>query len=338
MKTILVTGGAGYIGSAVALEFSKNNFNVIVLDDLLYDQKFNFSWTKFYKADFADTQILKQIFNSHKIDAVVHCAAFIEVGKSVKDPKIFYENNVIKTIKLLDFLFEHDVKKFIFSSSCAVYGIPENLPLREDHIKKPISPYGNTKLIVEMVLSDYANAYGLNSVCLRYFNAAGAIPEENIGELHEPETHLIPLILDAAYNQKTFNVFGNDYKTPDGSCIRDYLHIKDIADAHLKSYEYLNVNNLSENFNLGTGRGYSVLQVIDAVKKITGQEVKFQIQPKRSGDPDILIADASKANNILNWDPRYSDLKNIVQDAADFYLKNNLFFLRRKSISNKFIY
>jgi len=317
-KTILVTGGAGYIGSCVAHLLHTKGYEVIILDKLIYAQKFEHSWAKLIQADFADKDILKKIFTENKIEAVLHFAAFIEVGRSVKDPADFYNNNVVKTLALLEEMQKHKVKNFIFSSSCAVYGTPQKLPLREDHPKKPISPYGNTKLAVEMILEDFANAYGMSFVGLRYFNAAGAIPEEGLGEQHEPETHIIPLLLKAAMQNKEFKIFGTDYSTPDGTCIRDYLHVKDLATAHCKALEYLLNGATSNCFNLGTGTGYSVRELINIVEQVVGTVVKIQECERREGDPAVLVSDASTVHDVLGWKSEFSDLGNIIRDAYEF--------------------
>lgn len=238
-QTILITGGAGYIGSAVAYYMAQAGHKVIIIDKLVHGQKFDHKWAELIVSDFSDEQVLADILTKNKIDAVVHCAASIEVGISVKSPKDFYENNVVKTLKLLNTLVKYNIKKVIFSSTCAVYGLPKYLPLTEDHPKEPISAYGNTKLTMEFILNDYQIAYGLSYVALRYFNAAGAIVDQNLGEIHEPETHLIPIIIDSVFKNKVFKVFGSDYKTQDGTNIRDYLHIKDIATAHIKALNLL---------------------------------------------------------------------------------------------------
>ncbi len=316
MKSILITGGAGYIGSAIASHLYLKNKKIIIIDSLLHNQEINFLNkidAKFYKADFADSALLDKILP--EVDAVIHCAAHIEVGRSVKEPADFYDNNVTKTIYLLNKMMQHNINKIIFSSSCAVYGTPKKLPLTEDHQTDTISPYGKTKLIIEYILQDYAKAYNLSYAALRYFNASGAIPEYAILEQHKPETHIIPLLFEAAYNNKIFNIFGDNYNTPDGSCIRDYLHIKDLADAHSKALEYIENGGPSQAFNLGTGRGYSVKELISVVEQITGKKINCKILPSRAGDPDILVADAGRANKLLKWQPIYSDLAAIICDV-----------------------
>ncbi len=316
--TVLVIGGAGYIGSHTAFLLAQHGYRVIVLDDLSQGQQFQHSWATFIQADFADQKILKDIFSQHNISAVMHFAAFIEVGESVKNPLKFYNNNVIKTISLLETMLAHGVNKFIFSSSCAVYGKPQFLPLTEDHPKAPISPYGNSKLMVEMALNDFHNAYGLEYVTLRYFNAAGALPEYGLGERHTPESHAIPLLLRAAQTQKPFSIFGTNYPTKDGTCIRDYLHVLDIAHAHMLALNHLQEEKPSDAFNLGSGNGFSVKQIVEMVEKVTETKIRTVLAEKRAGDPAQLIADPARAHNILQWQPRYSDLEFIIRSAYVF--------------------
>lgn len=327
-RTVLITGGAGYIGSAVSFYMYQQGFQVIILDKQAVRSKaikkeIEAGNILFMQSDFSDAAVLKQIFKKHKVNTVLHFAAFIEVGQSVTDPQKYYKNNVIKTIKLLDMMKAIGVNNFIFSSSCAVYGQPEFIPLTEKHNYNPISPYGNTKRMVEMVLQDYAQAYGLNAVALRYFNAAGAWPEFDIGELHEPETHLIPILLKAAVNDKLFTAFGNDYETCDGTCQRDYLHIRDLASAHHLAVHYVNNNQGFTAINLGTGKSVSILEMIRATEAITGKKVKYNFAKRRMGDPGILVADAQKAKDLLDWQPVHSDLNNIISSALAFYKQTN---------------
>lgn len=317
-KTVLITGGAGYIGSHIAYLLARNGLRVIVLDKLVYGQSFEHEWATLVKGDFADESVLSDIFTHYDIQAVIHCAASIEVGESVKNPMAFYQNNVAKTIKLLGVMLKHQVKTIIFSSSCAVYGTPLRLPLTEDHPFDPVSPYGRTKYMMELIIKDMASAYGFSYVILRFFNAAGALPDQGLGELHIPETHLIPLVLRAAHDQQPFTIFGSNRPTPDGSCIRDFVHVLDIAQAHVLALSYLEVGNPSEIFNLGTGNGVSVKQMINSVEQVTGKKVSIVIAPDRPGDPSVLVADSSKAANILGWAPYYSDIENIVYTANSF--------------------
>ncbi|MBD3273160.1 UDP-glucose 4-epimerase GalE [Candidatus Dependentiae bacterium] len=314
-KTILILGGAGYIGSHSAYLLYKRGYEVLIIDKLIHGQNFDHKWATVIKADFADEKVLNQIFDKYKIDAVMHFAAFIEVGISVKKPANFYENNVIKTINFLDFMLSRGVKKFIFSSSCAIYGNPIKVPMNEKHPFDPISPYGKNKLVIEFVLQDYAKAYDLKYVSLRYFNAAGADPENNLGEQHNPETHIIPLMLRAIKNNKTFKIFGTDYNTPDGTCVRDYIHVLDLALAHILGLEYLNSGGKSDYFNLGTGKGYSVKEMINMAQNVVGKKMNIQVCERRLGDVDTLIADNKKIKAILGWIPKYSDLNNILNTA-----------------------
>jgi len=316
--TLLITGGAGYIGSHTALLMAHKGYNVVILDTLVHKQSFNYPWATLIKSDFAHKKTLGEIFKTYKVDAVMHFAASIDIGESVRNPKAFYANNVTKTLQLIDTMRAHDVKKFIFSSSCAVYGQPEQLPLTEDHPKRPINPYGSTKLITELALQDYALAYDFSYVALRYFNAAGALPEHNLGERHEPETHLIPLLLRAAKTNTPFKIFGSDYPTPDGTCIRDFLHVWDIARAHAQALEHLNKNLPSDVFNIGTGSGVSVKQMIETVERICDVSIKIELCKNRPGDPPHLVASADKAHTILQWEARHSLLENIIKSAYIF--------------------
>lgn len=316
-QAILVTGGAGYIGSHTALYLMQCGYQVIVLDHA--QPKFINNQIVYYTADFADRKVLHEIFSTYTIHAVMHCAAFIEVGESVKAPYKYYDNNVVKTMRLLEVMLDHDIKKFIFSSSCAIYGMPQFLPLTEEHPKNPISPYGKNKYMVEMILEDFAHAYGMHYVALRYFNAAGAMLEYGLGELHEPESHIIPLALRAAYAGTPFTVFGSNYPTPDGTCIRDYLHVWDLARAHHAALEYLNQGGASVACNLGTATGFSVYNILQSIENITQLPLLKVIAEPRLGDPSVLIADASKAHQKLDWKPQNSSLDTIITSAHEFY-------------------
>lgn len=315
--TIVITGGAGYIGSHAAYLMAQKGYHVIIIDKLVHGQTWPHTWASCIQADYADTDVLSSIFTKHSVEAVMHFAAYTEVGESVKDPLRFYENNVSKTITLLQCMLAHNIKKFIFSSSCAVYGTPQLLPLTEDHTCNPISPYGSTKHMIEQILADCQRAYGLEYVCLRYFNAAGALAELGLGERHEPETHLIPLIFKAAFEHAPFKIFGTDHMTPDGTCIRDFLHVWDIAQAHWLALEHLNSQHPSDTFNLGTGTGFSVKHVLIAAQELCGPVTTLYMQ-KREGDPAILVADASRARDILGWQPRHSSLEFILKSAYAF--------------------
>lgn len=314
-KTILVTGGAGYIGSHTAWLLAKQKYKIIVLDTLYQQQPFNHSWATLIQGDFGDQDVLNTIFTEYQISAVIHFGAFLAVGESVKHPLMYYENNVVKTRTLLDAMIKHNVLKLVFSSSCAVYGYPQQLPLTEDHPRNPINPYGKTKYVVELMLEDCAQAYGLKYVSLRYFNAAGVIPYENLYEWHIPETHLIPLVLRAALTNTPISIFGTDYNTPDGTCVRDYIHVQDLALAHYKALQHIENNLPSDVFNLGTGTGYSVQEIITAAQQVTEQEITIKYASRRVGDPAVLVADATKAANILQWKPVASDIHTILKTA-----------------------
>ena len=313
---ILVTGGAGYIGSHCCKELHRRGYTPVTLDNLVYGHRENVRWGPFFEGSIDDHRTLDKIFNHHKIKAVLHFAAFAYVGESVTDPKKYYQNNLKGTIELLNALTKHGVKHFIFSSSCATYGIPDQVPIDESHPQHPINPYGKTKYMVEEILKDYSNAYSFSYMSLRYFNAAGADMESEIGENHEPETHLIPLVLDVAKGHSSkVSVFGADYDTQDGSCIRDYIHVTDLADAHVLALEKLLEGHRSEFINLGTGKGYSVLEVIETAKKVTGVDIAFDMTDRRRGDPAILVASNDKAREVLGWCPLYPELETIVSSA-----------------------
>jgi UDP-glucose 4-epimerase len=314
-KIILVTGGAGYIGSHTSYLLYNNGYQVIILDDLVYNQPCTCPWAVFIKGDFADYNILDDIFLKYNIDAVMHFAAFIEVQQSVMQPQRFYENNVIKTIQLIDKILHEGVKKFVFSSSCAVYGSPQDIPIDENHPFAPLSPYGKNKLVVECVLQDYAHAYGLQYVSLRYFNAAGALIDQDLGEWHNPETHVIPNLMRAILLDKAFCVFGDDYATIDGSCIRDYIHVLDIAAAHVLAYEYLQAHAVSQVFNLGSGMGYTVKQLVRVAEEVAGKKIRLEIANRRPGDVPTLVANTTKIKNMLGWQPQYSDLASMITTA-----------------------
>jgi len=315
-KHILVVGGAGYIGSHMVNRLVGKGWQVTVLDDLSYGFKQAVGSAKLIIGDLGDNALLDKIFSNNQFSAVMHFASFIQVGESVTAPDKYYDNNVARTITLLNAMLRHKVDYFIFSSTAATFGDPVYVPIDEKHPQLPINPYGRTKLMVEHILADYKEAYGLHYGVLRYFNAAGASPQGHIGECHDPETHLIPLILQAASKRrKSIKVFGTDYDTPDGSCLRDYIHVDDLADAHTQLAEYLWRGGEESAFNLGTGRGYSVLEVIDAAKRVTGKDILVDVEGRRSGDPSSLIADGSKARAELGWKPERSDIDTIIADA-----------------------
>lgn len=348
-STILVTGGAGYIGSATTLFLLQKGHNVIVVDKKLPESSFfatspqitdlsvldtlAFSADQnplpshaiFIQSDFAQPELLAQLFKQFAIDAVIHFAGFTEVGRSCVEPAAFYENNVQKTLTLLKVMVQYGVKKIIFSSSAAVYGLSQSELILESAPKAPINPYGRTKYMIDLILEDYTKAYGFKAISLRYFNAAGALPDFDMGERHDPETHVIPLLLRAAYTSKPFTIFGNDYQTPDGTCIRDYLHIYDLATAHYLALHYLEKENVTyEAFNLGTGKGTSVKELVSCASRVTGLPISVTITPRRQGDPDRLVADATKAQLKLTWTPTHSSLDKIMSTAHAFEKGKNV--------------
>jgi UDP-glucose 4-epimerase len=318
-RVILVTGGAGYIGAHAVKALEQKGFQVIILDNLVYGHQEPVEThlkAKLVIGDISDRAFLDRLFTDNKIDAVMHFAAFAYVGESVTDPAKYYQNNVVGTLTLLDAMRQHGIDNFIFSSTCATYGNPQYIPITEEHPQQPINPYGAGKFAVERILQDYDPAYGLKSVIFRYFNAAGADPDGMFGEDHNPETHLIPLILQAAAGKRpAISVFGDDYETPDGTCIRDYIHVTDLAQAHVLGLEYLLQNRVSQIFNLGNGSGFSVKEVIDTAKQVTGKEIAIEQCPRRAGDPAILIGSSTKAREMLGWAPQYADLTTIVKHA-----------------------
>jgi UDP-glucose 4-epimerase len=320
---ILVTGGAGYVGSHAVKALQLAGFQVIVLDNLVYghrDLVENCLQAKLIVGDVGDRQLLDSIFSITKVSAVMHFAAYAYVGESVTDPAKYYGNNVVGTITLLEAMRAHGISNFVFSSTCATYGVPHHIPISEDHPQAPINPYGASKLMVERVLQDYSGAYGLNSIVFRYFNAAGADPSGELGEDHHPETHLIPLILQAAAGQRpSVAIFGSDYDTPDGTCIRDYIHVADLAQAHVLGLQYLLEHQTSQVFNLGNGTGFSVKEVIDTASAITGKDIPVTYAPKRQGDPPTLVGSGAKAQQILGWEPRYPALTSILQHAWQWH-------------------
>lgn len=319
---ILVTGGAGYIGSHTNKILSSYGYETVVYDNLVYGHKQMVKWGEFVEGDLSDVEQLRCIFNKFRIDAVLHFAAYAYVGESVQQPEKYYINNVVNTINLLRVMNEFGVKCIIFSSTCATYGEPLEVPITENHPQNPINPYGRTKLMIESIIKDYADAYGLKYVVLRYFNAAGADPELEIGELHVPETHLIPRILDAAIGRReSITVYGNDYQTRDGACVRDYIHVTDLANAHFLALQYLLDGGVSEAFNLGNGSGYSVREVIHMVEQVTRTKIKVIESARRPGDPAVLIGSARKAGDVLGWKSRYSDLDSIISTAWGWHQK-----------------
>ncbi|MHB1949554.1 MAG: UDP-glucose 4-epimerase GalE [Gammaproteobacteria bacterium] len=313
---ILVVGGAGFIGSHMVDSLQRAGFVPIVLDNLSTGHRDAVMNAELIEGDMADSQLLDEIFTKHQITAVMHFASFIQVGESTQDPGKYYQNNVAGTLQLLRAMRKWHVKYFIFSSSAAVYGEPKYTPIDEQHALAPINPYGHSKRMVEQMLEDFAAAYDFRFVALRYFNAAGADPEGRFHERHQPETHLIPLVLQVAKGERpAITIYGSDYPTADGSCVRDYVHVVDLCAAHLLALQSLLDGAKSAFYNLGTGHGFSVQQVIEIASEVTGKEIPVEKGPPRSGDPAILVADCSRAMQELNWQPQYSDLKTIIAHA-----------------------
>lgn len=325
---ILVTGGAGYIGSHCVLKLLEKQTKVVVVDNLSTGHLETVETLKkygdltFYECDLLDKEALKKVFEQNKIDAVIHFAAFSQVGESVTNPQKYYINNVGGTLNLLSLMLEYKVKNIVFSSTAATYGEPEYIPIDEKHPQVPINPYGQSKLIIEKILDDYDKAYGLKSVRLRYFNVAGADSQARVGEWHEPETHLIPNILKSTFSDgKVFEMYGNDYKTKDGTCVRDYINVEDLIDAHLLALEYLNKGGKTDFFNLGTNDGNTVKEVFEVCEKVTEKNIAVKQMPKREGDPAVLVADNSKAKSVLGWNPQKT-LEYSIKTAFNYEQKN----------------
>lgn len=318
--TILVSGGAGYIGSHTVLYLQQQNEKVIVLDNLSKGHLGALDDVKLYDGDLADTALLDKVFQENNINAIIHFAASSLVGESMEKPLEYYENNVLGTFQLIKKAVEYNVNNIVFSSTAATYGEPKNIPILETDPTVPTNPYGETKLAIEKMLKWSHEAYGLNSICLRYFNAAGADPEGRIGEDHTPETHLIPIILEAALDQRDgVKIFGDDYPTEDGTCIRDYIHVLDLAQAHYLAVQKLTNDGGYDVFNLGNGQGFSVKEVIETCRKVTQKEIKAEVSPRREGDPAQLIASSEKAQNKLGWKPQYDTLEAMVQHAWNWH-------------------
>lgn len=319
---ILVTGGAGYIGSHTVRKLINDGYDILVYDNFSTGHKSLIKGVPFIDGDLGDKEKLCKTMKDNHIDAVIHFAASTEVGESVANPRKYYENNLLNGLHLLNAMVELNINKIVFSSSCATFGEPDKIPIDENEKQWPINPYGWTKFMFERILHDYDAAYGLKSVCLRYFNAAGADPHGDIGEMHEPETHVVPILLQVAMGvRESFSIFGTDYDTPDGSCIRDYVHVLDLADAHEKAIAYLNNHQKSNCFNLGTGNGVSVLELIETVESVTGRKLNIIEKERRPGDPDQLIANSKKAQEILGWRPIHSDVCNIIKTAWEWQRK-----------------
>jgi UDP-arabinose 4-epimerase len=313
---ILVVGGAGYIGSHTALALAEAGHEPVVFDNLVMGHEWAVQWGPLIQGDLIDGDALRRVLREQRIDAVIHFAAYAYVGESVQNPRKYFDNNVSGTLSLLNAMLDAGIRDIIFSSTCATYGIPNRVPIDESHPQSPINPYGETKLIIERALKWYGEAYDLNWVALRYFNAAGADPEGRIGESHDPETHLIPLVIDATLGKRgPVQIFGTDYPTPDGTAVRDYIHVLDLADAHIRALDYLRGGGTSQPFNLGNGTGYSVRQVVDSVKQVSGKPVPFEEGPRRPGDPPELIGDATRAIETLGWTRQFPKLDPIVETA-----------------------
>ncbi|MBD0346065.1 MAG: UDP-glucose 4-epimerase GalE [Coleofasciculus sp. Co-bin14] len=320
---ILVTGGAGYIGSHAVLALQRAGYGVVVLDSLEYGHRElveDILKVELVVGDINDRTTLDQLFATHNIAAVIHLAAYIAVGESVSEPAKYYRNNVSGTLTLLNAMLAAQVNKIVFASTCSIFGMPKQVPMTEDHPQDPINPYATTKWMVERMLADFDRAYNLRSVVFRFFNASGANPEGLIGEDHNPETHLIPLVLLTALGKReSISILGTDYPTPDGTCLRDYIHVSDLAHAHLLGVEYLLEGGNSEAFNLGNGNGFSVRQVIETARTVTDRDIKVVECDRRPGDPPILVGSSDKAKKILGWCPQYPDLSKIISDAWQWH-------------------
>ena len=316
MSNILITGGAGYIGSHVCKMLAEEGHTPIAYDNLSNGNRDAIQWGPFEEGDILDQDKLRYVLNKYQPEAVMHFAAYAYVGESIIKPKKYYRNNVVGTLNIAECMLQESINNLIFSGSCATFGAPESMPINETYAQNPINPYGKSKVAAENIINDFSSAHGLRSVILRYFNAAGADKDLEIGELHSPETHLIPLLFDACTRTiNNFNVNGDDYDTFDGTCIRDYIHVTDLADAHILAYKKLKQDGVTTSYNLGNGEGFSIKQVIHMVEKVTGLDVPFGIVSRRVGDPPILIADSTKARKELLWSPVNSSLENIIESA-----------------------
>ena len=322
-KHVLVTGGAGYIGSHAAKALAGRGYVPVSYDNLVYGHRWAVQSGPFVEGDIGDRAKLLETISRYNISAVMHFAAFAYVGESVKKPELYFNNNVTKSLILLDAIVDSGVRHIVFSSSCATYGTPERVPISEDNPQLPVNPYGETKLIMERALKWYAGAHDLTCAALRYFNAAGADLDGKLGENHSPETHLIPLVFEAIDGKRTLEVYGADYPTPDGTCVRDYIHVADLADAHVKALDYLFAGGESIAMNLGTGNGHSVKDVISVAQEVTGRPVPHNIVPRREGDPAMLVADASLAARVLDWHPQHSNLDSIIRTAWKWHSEDS---------------
>ncbi|MEZ2131682.1 MULTISPECIES: UDP-glucose 4-epimerase GalE [unclassified Sinorhizobium] len=322
-KTVLVVGGAGYIGSHTCLELASKGYQPVVFDNLSNGHGEFVKWGPLEQGDIRDRARLDEVFAKYRPDAILHFAALIEVGESVKNPVAFYDNNVVGALTLLSAALAAGVNNFVFSSTCATYGLPERVPMDETHSQAPINPYGRSKWIIEQVLKDYATYSSMRSVILRYFNAAGADFEGSIGEWHTPETHAIPLAIEAALGRRQgFKIYGNDYETRDGTCVRDYIHVLDLADAHVRAVDHLLKGGDSVALNLGTGTGTTVKELVSAIADVSGRPFPTENAPRREGDSTALVANNDKAREILGWVPRYN-LNDIIQSAWNWHVRSN---------------
>lgn len=315
---ILVTGGAGYIGSHCVKILRDRNYDVAAVDNLVkgHEKSLKISGAKFYNGNIGDKNLMNKIFRENKIDGVMHFAAYSIVPESQKDPYAYYKNNVCETLELLNSMVKNNVKYIVFSSTASTYGIPKSMPVREDDEQCPINTYGETKLAIEKMLACFERAHDVKYIALRYFNVAGAYKTGEIGEAHDPETHIIPIILQVANGKREkIQIFGDDYNTPDGTNIRDYIHIEDLIEAHIKAFEYLKRENKSDYFNLGSGGGYSNLELVNAARKVTGHAIPMEMAARRPGDPDILIASSEKAEQILGWAREHKEIESIIESA-----------------------
>jgi UDP-glucose 4-epimerase len=321
--TILVTGGAGYIGSHTVAELVDKGYEVVVIDNLEKGHRQAILGGRFYQGDLKDTDFLDHVFSNHNIQAIIHFAAYSLVGESMEDPAKYYNNNVVLGLNLLNKMMEYNTKYIVFSSTAAVYGQPKAIPITEEDAVEPTNPYGETKLAVERALKWYEGAYGIKYISLRYFNAAGAHIDGRIGEDHNPESHLIPIVLEAALGKRDkVYIFGDDYDTDDGTCVRDYIHVTDLADAHIKALDYLTKGGPSDVFNLGNGKGFSVKEIINIARKVTGVDIQWETAPRRAGDPAVLVASSEKARQCLGWQPRYGDISTIIETAWNWHKTN----------------
>ncbi|GAB6876185.1 UDP-glucose 4-epimerase GalE [Thermaerobacter litoralis] len=319
---VLVTGGAGYIGSHTAKALARSGFEPVVFDNLSTGHRWAVKWGPLIEADLADKAAIRATLQAYQVEAVIHFAASAYVGESVQNPRKYFRNNVVNTLNLLDAMQDAGVKHIVFSSTCATYGVPESVPIPEDHPQRPVNPYGESKLFIERALRWYQEAYGFRWAALRYFNAAGADPDGELGEAHDPETHLIPLVIEVALGQRPYvEIYGTDYPTRDGTAVRDYVHVADLAEAHVLALHYLLDGAESTALNLGTGKPYSVREVIAAVEHVSRKEVAVREAPRRPGDPPVLVANVEKAKALLGWEPRYTEIECIIETAYRWHAK-----------------